>query len=113
MEAFFSFLKLLVLIGGINTALFIIFLSLPESKLRGITLHVFGGILYAVTGIWVLYIISPLDLIPDIIPVLGQIDDAGALVLAIFTGISGIICTIQGRQSLESLEAERLKRLNN
>lgn len=31
----------------------------------------------------VLYVICPIDLLPDFIPVLGQCDDVGAIVLAI------------------------------
>jgi len=34
---------------------------------------------FAAMGLSALYILSPLDLIPDIIPALGQIDDAAAL----------------------------------
>jgi len=34
---------------------------------------------FAAIGFSVLYILSPLDLIPDAIPILGQIDDAGVL----------------------------------
>jgi uncharacterized membrane protein YkvA (DUF1232 family) len=34
---------------------------------------------YAAMGLSALYILSPIDLIPDLIPGLGQIDDAGAL----------------------------------
>ena len=115
MEAFFSFMKLFVVVNGLLIALFLVLLSLKDSKLRGITLYVFGGIQYSLTGIWVLYILSPVDLIPDILPVIGQIDDAGALVMAVFSGITGIICTVQGRNSLKKIDdrqSARIKKLD-
>ena len=31
----------------------------------------------------VLYVVSPLDFIPDVLPVLGQIDDLGVLILSV------------------------------
>jgi uncharacterized membrane protein YkvA (DUF1232 family) len=34
---------------------------------------------FAAMGFSALYVASPLDLIPDMVPILGQIDDAGAL----------------------------------
>jgi len=35
--------------------------------------------------LFVLYVISPIDLIPDIIPIVGWIDDAVAILLAFLT----------------------------
>lgn len=37
----------------------------------------------------VLYILSPLDLIPDFIPVFGQVDDLVVLILGIFVLLAG------------------------
>jgi uncharacterized membrane protein YkvA (DUF1232 family) len=40
---------------------------------------------FAAMGLSALYILSPLDLVPDVIPALGQADDAAAL--AAFIGL--------------------------
>jgi uncharacterized membrane protein YkvA (DUF1232 family) len=40
----------------------------------------------AAMGLSALYILNPVDLIPDVVPALGQIDDAGAL--AAFVGLA-------------------------
>jgi len=37
----------------------------------------------------VLYVISPIDFIPDIIPLIGWVDD-------VFVGIFGLICLFKG-----------------
>jgi uncharacterized membrane protein YkvA (DUF1232 family) len=46
-----------------------------------------------------LYILSPLDALPDVIPVLGQIDDGGALIGTIITGLSGALAWWSSKQS--------------
>jgi uncharacterized membrane protein YkvA (DUF1232 family) len=80
MEAFFSFLKVLVLCSFLLGALFLVLLALPHSKLRSVLLELLGwtgGV--AATAL----VVSPVDVIPDVIPVAGQVDDVLYLVLAI------------------------------
>lgn len=42
-----------------------------------------GGVKYLLPSIAVLYLLSPIDLLPDFFPVVGQIDDLGVLVLMV------------------------------
>jgi uncharacterized membrane protein YkvA (DUF1232 family) len=100
MAELFSLLKLIVLMVTLFGVTFMVLLSLKESRLRGIVLKTFAWFLYSVTGLLALYIISPVDLIPDVIPVLGQMDDGVAAVSAILTGLSGLIAMTQGNKSL-------------
>jgi len=51
----------------------------------------------AAMGLSALYVLSPFDLIPDAIPILGQIDDAG--VLAAFIGLVVSIIKSRGNNS--------------
>jgi hypothetical protein len=80
-------------------ALFMILLALPQSRLRYYVLRGLGIVFFTITGLLALYIISPLDAVPDVIPVLGQIDDGGALIGAIITGLSGALAWWNSKQS--------------
>jgi uncharacterized membrane protein YkvA (DUF1232 family) len=76
------------LVGGTVLALaFVILLSLPQSKLREIALPVIAWTFTAVCGV---YIFSPLDIIPDVIPVAGWIDDGGALIAGIASAATAL-----------------------
>lgn len=48
------------------------------------------------------YLLSPIDLSPDLIPLLGQIDDV-ALVMLLVTGLSQLIGEWMQRQELEEV----------
>jgi len=80
-------------------ALFMILLALPQSRLRYYVLRGLGIVFFTITGLIALYIISPLDVLPDVIPLLGQIDDGGALAGAIITGLSGALAWWNSKQS--------------
>jgi uncharacterized membrane protein YkvA (DUF1232 family) len=72
--------------------------------MRGIFLQVIGWVMISVTGLLALYIISPIDLIPDVIPVAGWIDDVVALITGVFTGIAGVYSISSGRSSISEIE---------
>jgi hypothetical protein len=72
MDSFFSFLKFAVLCAAGLSGLVLILLSLPGSKLGSRLVQVFGWIVGLVASALVL---SPIDFVPDFIPVLGQADD--------------------------------------
>lgn len=80
-------------------ALFMILLALPQSRLRYYVLRGLGIVFFTFAGLLALYILSPLDVLPDVIPVLGQIDDGGALIGAIISGLSGALAWWSSRQS--------------
>jgi len=103
MKEIIDLLKMVVIMTTVFGITFIILLSQKESRLRGITLKAFAWFLYSATGLLALYIISPVDIIPDIIPVIGQMDDGAAVISAIFTGLSGFVAMRQGNNTMQHL----------
>jgi len=88
MKNFWGFAEIVVICITILLVVFVVLISIPNSPFKKIGAKIFGYILYAITGTSLLYILSPLDIIPDIIPVAGQADDVGA---GIFGGISALM----------------------
>ena len=81
-EGIFSFLKLAAICGTAFGVLFVVLLALPGSRLRDFCVEVMKR--FGATGAAAVYFISPIDLIPDFIPVLGQLDDLAVLALAAY-----------------------------
>ena len=108
MESFWEFAKLALIIGAVLTVIVLILLVLPGSRLR----KAFSTLFFAIAGVLGIYVVSPLDFIPDIIPLLGQSDDALATILAIVNGIAGILLYLKDRSSTPELRDPRKKDLS-
>jgi uncharacterized membrane protein YkvA (DUF1232 family) len=93
MESFWEYAKIALIVGAALTAIVLILLVLPGSRLR----KAFSKLFFIIAGILGVYIVSPMDFMPDIVPVLGQLDDVLATVLAIVNGIAGILLYLKGR----------------
>jgi uncharacterized membrane protein YkvA (DUF1232 family) len=103
MEAFFGFLKVAIIGLIVLFALFIILLSLPASRLRSFLLETMG---WGTAGISAVSVVSPIDFVPDFIPVLGWADDVGMLC----AGIASIAMALVMRRQRHRLEAAEERR---
>ena len=91
MDNLIEIIKIAAVVAGVIILLLIILLSLPNSPLRKWLLKIAGSLLLAVTVICVIYIASPIDALPDVLPLIGQVDDAGALITGVLNLVGGII----------------------
>ena len=73
--------------GTVLALALLILLSLPKSRLRAVLLELVSWLGCALCAV---YAISPLDVIPDIIPVAGIVDDVGAVGAGIFAFITAM-----------------------
>ena len=99
METFWEYAKIALIVGAALTAIVLILLVLPGSRLR----KAFATLFFVITGILGIYVVSPIDFIPDMVPLLGQVDDVLATILAIINGIAGMLLYLKGRSSSPEL----------
>ena len=86
MDAFFSFLKVAIIGIFALVALVLVLLAIPQTRLKSTLTEILAwfGFLGA-SGL----VASPVDLIPDFLPVIGWTDDLGYALLAVVCGYVG------------------------
>src|SRR5688572_3457986 len=97
---FWDIAKIAAILGAVFIVLVLILLAIPGSRLR----KVFSAIYFIVAALLGVYVVSPIDLIPDIIPLLGLSDDAVASVVAVANAVAGIILYLRRRSSPPELQ---------
>ena len=86
MDAFFSFLKVAIIGIFALIALVLVLLAIPQTRFKSTLTEILAwfGFLGA-SGL----VVSPVDLIPDVLPVIGWTDDLGYALLALVCGYIG------------------------
>ena len=101
MQAFFDFLTTAFLGTIAIGALFLILMAMPRSALRGIVQIGLGWLFRIFFVLCLIYIVSPLDALPDFMPILGQIDDVGAFFLGLISLFLGQVQIASGQKCLD------------
>jgi hypothetical protein len=85
-DAFFSFLKVATIGIFALIALVLVLLAIPQTRLKSTLTEILAwfGFLGA-SGL----VVSPVDLIPDVLPIIGWTDDLGYALLALVCGYIG------------------------
>lgn len=79
---FSTVLFTLVICASVIIVAFLALLALPQSRLRSMLLELCG---WGTASAAAVSIVSPIDPIPDFIPVLGQMDDIAALIVGLLS----------------------------
>ncbi|MFK7735166.1 MAG: YkvA family protein [Pirellulaceae bacterium] len=92
MEYFFETLQMIVVCGSLLGICFLVLLALPKSRLRSCLLELAK---YVMAAGFAVLLLSPIDLVPDVIPLLGQLDDIGYIA----GGITSVVSAVKERRS--------------
>lgn len=87
MSEIFATIRLMAVLAGVLLLAFLVLLALPQSKLKEIVQPFVG---WAIAALSLAYIASPLDILPDLIPVIGWTDDAAALVMGVASAVTAV-----------------------
>jgi uncharacterized membrane protein YkvA (DUF1232 family) len=95
-----SIIHNMLICGTVLILALMILISLPKSMMRSTLLEVGGWI---GVGLAALYVVCPVDFLPDWIPIVGWIDDAGAIIGGI-TSAALAISARGGRKQLQKAD---------
>lgn len=98
METLLNLLKFMAVLIGVIIIIFLVLLSLPKSKLRQSIMKIYAVISFVIAISSAIYVVSPIDIIPDFIPVAGQSDDIVAVVSALATAVSGYVALQKSKE---------------
>lgn len=87
MVEFFSFLKTFTVCGTVFFITMVVLMAMPQSKLRSVGLEMTK---WALACGLLLMVPSPVDVVPDVVPVVGWLDDIGYVVGAIAAANSAL-----------------------
>ena len=87
MTEIFSTIRLIAVLVVVLLLGFGVLLALPHSRLKEIVQPFVG---WAIAALSVAYIVSPLDVLPDLIPVIGWADDLAALAVGIASAVAAM-----------------------
>lgn len=105
MTEFFGFLKVFVICGSLFFIVMLVLLAMPSSKLRTVGMEIAKWVMCAAC---VFMIPSPVDVVPDVVPVVGWLDDIGYIVAAI-AAARGALAEGRKRKLYEQLEVSDLE----
>lgn len=93
---------------------FMLLIALPQSQLRMVLMRVITWVFGLIAAICGMMFLNPIDFIPDLIPLLGQLDDGGYLAGLVTSVLSGIYSYRESRRTQriidhDSVITKRLK----
>ncbi len=83
-------IRTIIICGTLLLGGFMVLVAMPQSRMREVLMPIVG---WAVAALSAVYVVSPIDVLPDFIPIAGWLDDGGAIV----TGITGAVMALKAQ----------------